>query len=1567
MSGSPAGRSRPRSAGRGLPTDFDVYMQGSDFPHLSWDRMIEHRNRTHPRAVSTGLDGKARFAKLSGLTLNVGCHKACPSACKAKTDTGDVIKFGVGLSLFFKFVKFVIVLMAVLSLLMLPPIVLYTIGDTNWRTSTTSEAAEATQLWRFTPANIGTTSTLCGSIFDGEDGELEFKCPEGTVITGIEAHYGQNGGECGCPAAQMPKTSDQCPGKRSADNRCVGGVPCHYSSARAMTMPSGNILEMSPCCSGSLNEVGMPAFPELDLAIDSTHCWTTQAQRIADALCLRQPSCRVSPNPTMLHVWKEAQIGGLSSRVCNRSEVDLGMEVRRQLRNDPNTPLVFASDMSLPLSDTDVVCAASLSSYGDLNMQQCRETVTNPKLLNSWTYKTAWPRVYNTTGGMSNWGPVSSMRPRLFVTATCSAMYVELSGYLKVSKDSIASIVMVCDLLMVAGFLLAIRVLAKRESEENDTIVTASPADYTVLIQSLPPHRDTRELERTLREHLGSYLRECVPVVKDNSQLGPHLCSVADVNFGYDSEMLTELKVKHGDLANELQLMVANLKARGWSWEDMKRTPDYRLLVEQGGGCAVRCCNGLCIPCCASDVLKLSLEIETIKAHLASVNKQIQDVLKKGTVFKAVYAYVTFVEEEAVFRAKAEFPNSSCYAKCCLPTRARLPYRDPSSGKEKRWPIKVSRAEEPDDINWENMRYARSSGGTIRRAFGAALTLVFLVGAFFAIYFLERQKIIASRQYPPVDCAAFDTPYDKVLATMDERFGDFGLLEGRTGRINCFCLSLWANASGNPFVLFDEQFFVPNSVQVAERDSGLLYVGSNGMTQGGKTGTGVRFSGPPDGWRLEPLCGQWLEAFAQVQVFTYGSAVAILLLKLLLVAVIRFAVRNEKRTSKTEASLSRASKMFISQFVVTALLVLVINARINEPALSDIVIGDYPDFDARWYKGPGTAIMLTMLLNIFFDNFTPFRRVVMRRFTRCRDRGCRCPGPDHPPAGASIKRFTKKPTQAELNELYSGILMPMDELYASLVNQVFVCIVFSTGMPLLLPIAGVFSLLFFFTHKCLFVNSYRMPTSTSAILSKKMTAFLPVAALIHLFIGAWMLSNPVVFPSTSKLQAAMTATTLDFAAIRGQNELDTAIKGFEGLQSSLMGQLQLLQFSGYNIGDRLSKPHVFPMFFIGLLMLAWGVLRLTLGRALTRFLRGLFTTCRCCCSCFLRAEDAGFENLRPYWDALPDSVLADFPRKYQPKPELIPFYKRAKQRRQEARFADQKAQRVAMDRVQELRDERDKLEALSAVVEDLAAKVAASDGVGEEAARDREELSRATDEINKQAAKVKTLQTKASEAHSAAARARHAKRLTMLQAAGEASEETEQADSEARIMSSSTTHSYAIDDNASYMTRFGFHVLASLADPVLASEVALIMPSAHGSHSVIGEESEAQLQSVAASVASAAAAAEFADAELGHLDESDDLAEMTQQDMSDDDGEAVDPSTVRVMPGGGGIMASPHPAVSSPVMVVSAPTGGLSPVWVSPGGGIPQGAVMWVPVSQPMGVPSPAVLPSPGGSPTRRG
>jgi len=67
---------------------------------------------------------------------------------------------------------------------------------------------------------------------------------------------------------------------------------------------------------------------------------------------------------------------------------------------------------------------------------------------------------------------------------------------------------------------------------------------------------------------------------------------------------------------------------------------------------------------------------------------------------------------------------------------------------------------------------------------------------------------------------------------------------------------------------------------------------------------------------------------------------------------------------------SRVIKIFIAQFLNTAIILLIMNIKFQDQTtvaqkLQSVIKGRYSDFTPFWFEGVGTVVLLTMFINIF--------------------------------------------------------------------------------------------------------------------------------------------------------------------------------------------------------------------------------------------------------------------------------------------------------------------------------------------------------------------------------------------------------------------------------------------------------------------------------------------------------------------------------------------------------------------------------------------------------------------------
>ena len=114
---------------------------------------------------------------------------------------------------------------------------------------------------------------------------------------------------------------------------------------------------------------------------------------------------------------------------------------------------------------------------------------------------------------------------------------------------------------------------------------------------------------------------------------------------------------------------------------------------------------------------------------------------------------------------------------------------------------------------------------------------------------------------------------------------------------------------------------------------------------------------------------------------------------------------------------------------------------------------------------------MTLVINIFVPHFTKVGAAFFTCFLRCWDRSCRCNSKkEENERDDSVQ--TKKYLQSELQALYTGPQIASAYVYAQVFTQLWACITFSSGMPVLYVIAFVFFALYYFFYYHLLLRYY---------------------------------------------------------------------------------------------------------------------------------------------------------------------------------------------------------------------------------------------------------------------------------------------------------------------------------------------------------------------------------------------------------------------------------------------------------------------------------------------------------------
>ena len=1046
---------------------------------------------------------------------------------------GDFTKYGQGVSLYFKALSFLTIMTFILSIISIAPLLVFrAVSNSSSFSSSITDSSLFNLFSTFSLGSLGDSYTTCSSGYSARTTSVSVTCPRGK-ITAVEASYGSPTGECNCPTLQVP-TLGTCPGSVNDQGDACSPTTskCFFTDSRPVSLPSGATFYSEPCCSSSLLN-GKPSFQELDVKdgtsiVGNAGCSAdfSYMQLIARGLCIGKTTCSIDTNPNILQEWTP----------------------------NPGTFRTTFSTLSLGLFDTTT---ATPCPYPISNSGTCQVTLGAASGLTSCVDRgssTTNPYAYRNLTGY-----------RLLLVASCSLESVSTPSWFPfsnfISRSAVALVALITSFLIAFIFICSSTLLSKRESKHSSFATT--PADYTVMVTMLPEHKSLSELESTLKRHFEMVLRNEAPDdATDDERISiaieeETICEIADINFALrDAKGVFDLFRTRGALLHSLERL-GRIELIADAERDIKGRESVREQIS-----TVLDKIGFC-----------DEQIDKRRGE-AIVMEDVDGHFVGKLALRATAAFITFNTQEAATRAIQAYPPSF-FRWLCMPRRLQM--SDPIG-----WRPWVTRAPDPSDIHWSNVPITFLNR-LLRRLINLTLLAASLFVALAIVFFVAQSKQDLLRKFPVVDCPALlqsqprfeatssgitlaitaskgrfvflpsdiqistvSNAFSKAGVVTDIYFKELGLISGNSGALNCYCSNLASTTT-------NEGGSSSLTALVTETFPALLVSNS----------TSAR-NNPPD---RTTLCNDWLRTFLYVNGLSYGSSIITLIINIFLSTIVYGLVSYERHWNRTNEIQSRAVYLLIVQFINTGALVLLLNADIPS-SLWLFRVGRFSDLTTQWYSSAGSPIVLTMLINIVLPQIYPLLQIIYASILRCIDRSC-----------SFDRSFTRSRTQTELNNLQLGPEMALDERYAQIFTAIFVCLTYSTGMPLLIPILFLSMAIMLITDKLLFTLAYRTPPVINADLPRAFSSILPIAAITQLGIGAWMLSSEEIFPLAENLSDTSFVSSIYAFSTVGQSFAKTITR---------LSQWEPL--SGISLGRRLTTIQSLPLFLFCALLITYVLL-----------------------------------------------------------------------------------------------------------------------------------------------------------------------------------------------------------------------------------------------------------------------------------------------------------------------------------------------------------------------------------------
>lgn len=103
--------------------------------------------------------------------------------------------------------------------------------------------------------------------------------------------------------------------------------------------------------------------------------------------------------------------------------------------------------------------------------------------------------------------------------------------------------------------------------------------------------------------------------------------------------------------------------------------------------------------------------------------------------------------------------------------------------------------------------------------------------------------------------------------------------------------------------------------------------------------------------------------------------------------------------------------------------------------------------------------------------------------------------------------LTKSIIQSDWEALYTGPEIATFFVYAQFFTSLWCVLTYSTGMPILYPVAAFNYTVIYWVYKYLIINHYQKTTSFNQDMPNFTINFYRIAVILHLVVGAWIYTN----------------------------------------------------------------------------------------------------------------------------------------------------------------------------------------------------------------------------------------------------------------------------------------------------------------------------------------------------------------------------------------------------------------------------------------------------------------------------
>jgi len=262
---------------------------------------------------------------------------------------------------------------------------------------------------------------------------------------------------------------------------------------------------------------------------------------------------------------------------------------------------------------------------------------------------------------------------------------------------------------------------------------------------------------------------------------------------------------------------------------------------------------------------------------------------------------------------------------------------------------------------------------------------------------------------------------------------------------------------------------------------------------------------PPYNTPEKEMCKQWaLEQAKQIGALVF-SVVSVLVINQILLFLFTMFVDFMRPQTVTEYTTVQLLMLFISQFINTSLLILLVNSRFpNIPSVIQIITqplsigkGEYYEISGTWFSIIGASLIITVVVQVF-SNTLP--QILTARLVN-----------------PLVRRLSiwmgDAVTKDTLELIYELPEWNISLRVAQTFNVVCTIVFYSSGMPILYIAGAIYCTVGYWVDKYGLLRGSRRPPAYNQKVIEMCMHFIPFAVILHACLACFLFGNQILFPS----------------------------------------------------------------------------------------------------------------------------------------------------------------------------------------------------------------------------------------------------------------------------------------------------------------------------------------------------------------------------------------------------------------------------------------------------------------------